>query len=94
MSKLTKAGELDNLAGILKDPYAPITGGVINAPTIDQSYWADKTVFTSGRGVDVSLPEDGNVHIGDDFTMTTKEFKICMKMLRKMAMKEMPEDFI
>lgn len=42
----------------------------------------------------VSIPEDVTIMIGEDFRMSALEFKTCMKLLRKMAMEEIPEDYI
>ncbi len=58
--------------------------------------WQDKVIDarTMPSRMDTFIAEDSTVHIGDDFTMSAKEFKVCMKMLREMAMKECPEEFI
>ena len=78
------------------DPYAGIsTGGVTGDPAIYSP--GNSTVFEQGAWADrsntVHIPEEGSVRIGD-FVMSGKEFKTCMKMLHKMAMKECPEEFI
>ena len=82
----------NNLGGAftdyLNDPYADkgcITGGVTTGLSWPES---------GGSNTGFTLPENGTVCIGDDFVMSTKDFKVCMKMLQKMAMKEMPEEFI
>lgn len=38
--------------------------------------------------------KEGNIQIGDDFTISVKELAVCIKYLRSLAMKEHPEDFI
>lgn len=70
-----------------------ITGGVLdNTIPNPNNVWTDKFVDLPSR-TDLMIPEGGRVHMGD-FSMSSKEFKICMKMLHKMAMEEMPEEFI
>lgn len=38
--------------------------------------------------------DDKEILFSDDFKITAKELKICMKMMLKMAKEEYPEDFI
>lgn len=84
-----------------KDPYSLIDSGsgsgFISGGVTGDVYFngTDRYVNFPGSttGTDTYISEESNVRIGD-FTMTGKEFKICMKMLQKMAMKEMPEEFI
>ena len=69
----------------LDDPYSGIiTGGVTGG-------------FTGGFGhtpkTTKVLPENGTL-IVDDFSISAKELKVCLSVLRKIAMEEMPEEFI
>jgi len=40
------------------------------------------------------LADDIDVVIGDDFRITARQFKTCLKMMREMAMEKYPEDFV
>lgn len=40
------------------------------------------------------IPEEGNLQLGDGFNISTKELRACIKVMRELARKEYPEDFI
>ena len=89
------------------DPYDSgfITGGVTasgdagffnpgaHTRRIDNSndHWSNSTRIVPST---INITEDSQIVMGDDFVISGKEFKLCMKMLRKMAMEEHPEEFI
>jgi hypothetical protein len=38
--------------------------------------------------------KEGNIQLGEDFTISVEELIVCVKYLRSLAMKELPEEFI
>lgn len=41
-----------------------------------------------------NFPEDCNIRIGNDFSISGKELKNLLKILRKFSIKEYPEEFL
>lgn len=58
--------------------------GTLNSTSLNNTMIAPQKVV---------IPDGVDVVMGD-FTMTAAEFKVCMKVLRKLAMEECPEEFI
>lgn len=79
-----------SILGTVENP-GFINGGVLDNSVLNP-VWTDNALGLPSR-TDLTIPEGSKVRIGD-FIMTGKEFKVCMKMLQKMAMKECPEEFI
>lgn len=42
----------------------------------------------------IQLPDDGVIKLGDDFTISAKELKACLKVLRDIAKIKYPEDYV
>lgn len=40
------------------------------------------------------IPSHGTIALGDNFTITAGELAACLKVMRKLAIKEYPEDFL
>lgn len=71
-----------------------ITIGKMGSPYVyDSNQWNSIVSNVETNNTTLLVPESGKVIIGD-LTMTAQEFKVCMKMLHKMALQEMPEEFI
>lgn len=62
----------------------------LNTSNITTGGWG--TINTKPQAV-LAIKE-GEIQLGDDFTITVEELVTCVKYLRKLAMKECPEDFI
>lgn len=77
------------------DPYGlaePMAGDILVSGGTHKQY-ANGSWNTASL-ISFDVPEDSVVRMGDDFQMTGKEFKTCMKMLLKMTMEKCPEEFI
>lgn len=55
---------------------------------------AEYYYVTNTDSPSLSIPLHGTVKIGNDFTISGAELVACLKVLRKLAVKENPEDFL
>lgn len=72
-----------------------LSSGVANGTTMHAppgNIWANAEL--SNLPPKIQYADDAIIAIGDDFEVTGAELKTCLKLLRKMAMEEHPEEFI
>jgi hypothetical protein len=90
----------DSLASRVNDRRVGGSGGITS---VGYDYLQDVTIIGGNTNLidtplstDIKFADEDNIciSVGEDFTMTGKELKVCMKMLLEQAKKEMPEEFI
>lgn len=62
-----------------------VTGSITSSPYLVQD---------SIMPASLHIEEEGSVSLGDDFTISIKELRACIKVMRNIARQEYPEDFI
>jgi len=83
----------------LTDTYtnAPVAGDILVGNGSEVKVYSGTTWSSISSGADtasVHYTDSTVIGFDDGSTITGKELRICMKMLLKQAMKEMPEEFI
>lgn len=62
-----------------------VTGSITSSP-----YLVQGSIIPAS----LHIEEEGSVSLGDDFTISVRELRACIKVMRELARKEYPEDFI
>jgi len=76
-----------------------MTNSLINTVTVTSidpnspNYYFGPEI-NKAQSATLHLSEDGTISLGDNFIITVKELRACIKVMRDLARQTYPEDFI